>query len=252
MPQLLSDVGKGRVIEFGPESPNRNPDLAARILMVTSRWGKLDALIGEIFAKFLGTNADIGAAVYSRLISSNTQEAAMQEAAKLSLDKEQFDFYTAIQKISKRPRNERNKIAHGIWGWSEDLPDALLLQTPKDAIKSKAAGAAVEADFQQFMRHGTPVDEDRARHLALNAFNSHRDSIWVYRRADTDTILDQIQVAYDLWWNFRNFVFYRHHIPPLPAELFDSLRRQLLANNDVLQSVNRDRSERGEDPLVPL
>jgi hypothetical protein len=72
-------------------------------------------------------------AMYGALTSTQAQMAALQAAAKASLSPEHLELFSALLVVVKRSAVHRNKVAHWLWGISEQVPDALILVNP-DAV----------------------------------------------------------------------------------------------------------------------
>jgi len=60
MPNRLFNVNPNARSTFEVGAPLKNPEMAARVLMVLSAWGKLDTEMGVVFASFMNTQADLG------------------------------------------------------------------------------------------------------------------------------------------------------------------------------------------------
>lgn len=219
----------------------KNPELSGRVLMVLSAWGKLDTEMGVVFASFLNTQAEIGVAIYNQLTNQNTQDGAMRSAASLVLDRHQLDLFLALMKVAKGPRDQRNEMAHGIWGFSEDLPDALLLLNPKIALKLRGQVVAA-SEFLKSLGPGAAVTDGMLTRIT----NSPRigEDIWVYRQPDLDAIHKQIAEAIDLWSDFARFIW--------DALRADTARRRLFTHATIRATIDQTRAGRGEPPLPPL
>jgi hypothetical protein len=239
MPNRLSNVKAGAQSSFADDAPSKNPEMAAKILMVLSAWAKLDAEMGLVFARFLHTEAHIGVAIYNTLGGLHAQDAAMKTAAAQVLTEEEMDLLMALLRLAKGPRNNRNEIAHGVWGYSNDVPDALLLLSPKDSNKLRGDMAAVWEQFKKDPQKVGPALLRRIREPVSK-------DIWVYRPADTDELQRKATEAYGLWDTFTHFFW-----PNSSAE-GDVAHRQLLAHRAIRQVIDQRRADRGEPPLSPL
>jgi hypothetical protein len=72
-------------------------------------------------------------AMYGAIRSSQTQMAALEAAARTTLQQDDFRLFSAVMTLVKRAGLKRHKVAHWVWGHSHEIPDALVLINP-DAI----------------------------------------------------------------------------------------------------------------------
>ena len=212
--------------------------------MVLTAWGKLDTEMGVVFGSFLNTQAHIGVAVYNQLTNLNTQEAALRAVAKLVLDKDQMDLFLALLKLARGPRDQRNEMAHGVWGFSEDVPDALVLFSPKAALKVRGEVVSVSEQIKMHKNHGTPLPPTLFdRLLVAGAMD---DDMWVYRLPDLEEIHKQVEEAGETWRDFARFIWVETH------DLAEEARLRLFGHSAIRQAIDRFRADRGEPPLPPL
>jgi hypothetical protein len=59
------------------------------------------------------------------------QMSSLAAAAKAALPPDQFEIFAAIMSAVDRVQNERNRLAHWVWGTCPELPDRLLLANPE-------------------------------------------------------------------------------------------------------------------------
>jgi hypothetical protein len=50
------------------------------------------------------------------------------------LEARYFDLLQAILRVAKIGQSGRDKLAHWIWGYSPQIPDAFLLANPRDTV----------------------------------------------------------------------------------------------------------------------
>jgi hypothetical protein len=248
MPNPLTKVKADAKITFSYGAPAKNPELCAQVLMVLSAWGKLDTEMGVVFASFLNTQAEIGVAIYNQLTNLNTQDAAMRAAASLVLDKNKMDLFLALMKIAKGPRDQRNQIAHGVWGYSEDLPDALLLLNPKIALKFR--GQIVAAS--EFLKSLGPKPMPDGMLSRIIGSPRIAEDVWVYRQTDFDEVHKQLVEAIDLWSDFARFIWGAGSVLDQNNDRVEEARRRLFGQTAIRETIDRSRAKRGESPLPPL
>jgi hypothetical protein len=102
------------------------PDLGARIAMVTSQWAIIENDLATAFALLLLNEEEAAFSIFIKLIDRNLREAAflaVLERKSPELCKPCSEAFRCIRKRS----GERNDIAHGMWGYSDEYPDAIIL-----------------------------------------------------------------------------------------------------------------------------
>jgi hypothetical protein len=227
--------------DFHPGAIEKNPKMAARVLSVLSAWAKLDAEMGIVFARFLGTQSHIGAAIYNQFSNLNTQDNAMRAAAELVLNRDQLDVFYALRKASKSPRDQRNEIAHGIWGYCKEVPDGLVLWSPKESLRLRGDMSAIVEQIRMHRDFGVPFPQRLADKFVSGV--DVAELIMVYREPDIAALEKQIRAAEDLWSDFAKFIWLSSQTER------DEARRRLLAHTAIRKAVDEARSLRGEPPL---
>lgn len=92
---------------------------------------QLDASLLRLFMQLMGGSQRVAARMYLSLKTRGPTNAAITAAAKSALSAWQFGVFDVITKSSKSAQGERDNLAHWVWGYSNDLPDALLLIDPQ-------------------------------------------------------------------------------------------------------------------------
>jgi hypothetical protein len=76
--------------------------------------------------------------MFGSLENRAAQLRILNAAAEQVLDEDRFDCWTVLQaKFIKRCMKERDRFAHWAWGYSPDLPDALLLAEPIEKARAQ-------------------------------------------------------------------------------------------------------------------
>lgn len=236
MPNPLSKVKPIKSMKFDNTALTLRPVLAINIGNTLAEWARLDAVIGSVFTRLMDAE-EKGPAIYGALISGNAQEQALDAVANLMLDKDHLDLFNAIKSITKRPRDQRNNLAHGSWGYSDEIPDALLWVSPKELVRlnqrtdsyAQNIGLGSQPDFPQ-------ID---------------RDQVLVYREPDFALIRQQIREAHVAWQDFStiNKLGWQRGLHPKQAE---EARLRLFGHSAIRAHIERARQNRGEPPLPPL
>ena len=170
MPQPLSRVKKlkkGR--QGGPFVLIQRPELALYVMGVISAWSHVEIALGRILANCLLAESSAGLAMYMSLSGGAAKRAALEAATSQSLNPDKLALFTLIMKAIKPVRERRNDFAHGIWGISEEMPDALLWDSATDNLEA--------------------YDLSAKKHL------SRPEATLVYRKADLERDLEDAQDA---------------------------------------------------------
>jgi len=113
-------------ISWQPKDLDKRPELALKIAQVGAAWSQLDLQRVHLLMALLRNGAPTGVRMYLSLSGSASQEAVLTAAFGNFLpDSTQKMFESLMRDIKARAR-ERNRIVHGIWGVSDDYPEALI------------------------------------------------------------------------------------------------------------------------------
>ena len=206
-----------------PNTMPLRPVLAMKIASCLSQWAAAETMLGISLALMMEVDEDVMLAMYNSLENRAAQLRLLQACADAKLDLDRSDLLRAILQVYIKPAmKQRDKLAHWIWGYSNDLPDALLLTEPSHSMfmHMRAAG-----DVAQYW------DEDR---------------IYVIREPDLDGILRDIAEAIRTYGTFMG-TFWRQNSPESRAELL----RQLSSEHQIHSAMDRHRASQGKTPLAP-
>jgi hypothetical protein len=174
--QPLSRVRSNAAIFFGINNAmSERPKVAVKIAECIAEWSDLETLLALFLSLMLNTETDTVLAMYSAIENRAAQLRMLEAAIAAKLPVGQSEVALAIILEFVRPAmKERDRLAHWVWGYSPDLPDALLI---------------------------TPPSEKSATHLkALKPFRPpkfNRDEIFVVTEADLTRTLGRIREAAD-------------------------------------------------------
>jgi len=127
-PQPLSSVNRNAIVKGGSTIAfQKHPDLAMLVAQAIGAWAELDSTISKILIQMLGAHAEPAARMYAALRSSQAQFDALAAAARCSLQPRDLELFNALMLVVRPARRARHRLAHDIWCYSDDLPDALLL-----------------------------------------------------------------------------------------------------------------------------
>jgi hypothetical protein len=179
MPNPLSNVTPNAKPNFEPDAAIKRPRLAANAFRAISEWSSVDAELGHLLVTFLKSDYRVGLEIYETFTSWGAKRQAVTAAARHALSDDAFAIFDAILNRFKATRNRRNSLAHDIWGYADELPDALL---------------SVEAKHTH--RYWSEFKDAGAAPVVLHPMN--HDLIFVWTRADMEQLLGEIWEAGEL------------------------------------------------------
>jgi hypothetical protein len=183
--------------------------------------------------------------MYATLEAQHQQLRALEAAAKAGLAEREYDVFKATMAVTRSVQTPRNQLAHWIWAYSTNLPDALLLAEPKSA-KDR------DREFTLALESG---ETDPAKIAALNTFDPA--NVQVYREADLERARDDLMEATQI--TFLAIVYldgtFRGRIKPLPwssrTPSRDQLFQQLYGLRLFQEAWDRIQTDRQKSHLPP-
>ena len=103
-------------------------------MRVIACWAHIEGDLGSLLARMLKADIATGVAMYQALVGGDARRSALAAAAAQALPEWQQILLQAVQKVTKASRDQRNEFAHGAWGLSKELPDAVLLMPTKIVV----------------------------------------------------------------------------------------------------------------------
>jgi hypothetical protein len=141
----------------------------------------------------------------------------LDAAAKAALDEKEYDIFKATMSVTTSVQTPRNQLAHWVWAYSTDVPNALLLADP-------TSGKERDREFVLALETGVT---DPAKIGALNTFDPA--SVQVYRNGDLQKARKDLEEASQI--TFLTVVYFdgtfRGRIKPLPWSSKSATRDQL-------------------------
>ncbi len=179
--QPLSRVKPTAITNWGQhDTMARRSKLGAMIAHCIAQWSEVEIHLGALLAFILHANEKAAVAMYAGVENRAAQLRLINSAAKASLPKDHYEAISALLvSIVKPAMKERDKLAHWTWGYSDELPDALLLADVQNTL-----GSLMMALRNQRGPRGTDVP-------------TSFDTIYVVREADLAGILKRSFAAKD-------------------------------------------------------
>jgi hypothetical protein len=171
-PQPIRSVRRNATAIADPAAVRRYPNLATDIAEIVALWSRVDTALGAILAYMLKAGVRASTAMYGAILSSQAQMDALEAAAKATLNKRDFELFGAVMVVIKRAGAKRHKIAHWIWAYSDQIPDALVLIDPDALLEyhTKSSEMMMAARAGDFSVTSTKVDLSHAFVYRSNDF----------------------------------------------------------------------------------
>jgi hypothetical protein len=185
--QPLKYVARHAKFRIPANALSERPELAALIGECIAFCSQVEAYLAIMLGAIMKTETGISAAVFLSIRNSKAQREALTAAAQVGLQGRELEMFSAIAIISQSIDNQRADLAHGIFALSEDLPDDLLWMDSKDYTRLHIE------NWNEISKNATLVSllsNSRSNDDAM------RESFSVYRRADLESLRDEIK---DLW-----------------------------------------------------
>lgn len=131
-PQPLSKVRRSAVPLFGYHALGRRPQLAIRVVETVAAWAQVEVALGLTAATLLGANASTVMAMHASLNGFQPRADSLLAAARTRLPERDGDLFEATLGVIRKAATRRHEFAHWLWGYCDELPEALLLVEPKE------------------------------------------------------------------------------------------------------------------------
>jgi len=192
-PQPLSSVKSDARIIPNPGVLRAQPTLAPLIADVISLWSHIEANLATVLARMLVASAQAGMAMYQAVRSPNAQFDMLKALARETLAPAQLPIFEAAMRLVRRFGRQRDRIAHWLWAYSPDLPDALLLIDPNRAAEYHASLAE---HLMQFPHPAGTVNTAPVNATQFPALNPA--IVLVYRDKDFQEVIYDLNTVWNL------------------------------------------------------
>jgi hypothetical protein len=200
VPNPLTRVRPDCAYEYGPNSLGKRPELAVQIMSVIGNISSAENARGLILAELLGVEEHFALLMYLEVKNASAKSAAFDAIAKTVLSEEDSNLLKLIDRKSKSIFTRRNDFAHGLWGVSEELPDAILwipadhyLDHVLESGSGKKHVMAMLHDRNRVMVYtATELSEDVARSERANFLYRSFHSMLFGRRFKDDPMTDHL------------------------------------------------------------
>lgn len=129
MPEPLSKIrgASANVMGSGLIPFQNEPDLALLVACVIGTWSNVDAYILRLYVRLSGGLESDAASIYLALDGDGPKNATLSNIIKRKTKPREWELFEVILREISGCRNERAKVAHGVWGHSAQIKGALLL-----------------------------------------------------------------------------------------------------------------------------
>lgn len=118
---------KGKDHTFGDmESSGPQDRLYALVGRCVAEWSRVDQLMSMILAAMLGGSPSAGVALFTTLRNARAQRDAISAVGDISLDESKRELLEAVINVFISVGKLRHDLAHGLIGYSIDVPDILV------------------------------------------------------------------------------------------------------------------------------
>lgn len=206
-PQPLSIVKPDANVIIAPDALRMHAWLGMLAAEAIGTWSTVDAQLTKLLGTMLGAAWRPANAMFAELSSSTAQTAAIKGVAREHFKDRprEAEVFTAIMTAVASGWKRRNPLAHHLWGYSDDLDDALLLLDPRDdarfAIELSEAISANQKRWRNTRKDFRPREPDNRVDVFLP-----RDQVMVYRENDFEELIRDFSEIADTISHFSIFV----------------------------------------------
>jgi hypothetical protein len=244
MPNPLSTIRKSGTIYHGFDGLKQEPELVIWMATVITAWPYLENQLGHSLARFLKTEARMGVAIYSAMMSTTIQTDVLKRAASEALagDDDLLIFLALlgmVRSISKR----RTPLVHDTWGTDPRVPRTLLCLKAETQLRRR--GAAVP-QWDEWLRSETPAKDPP------EIPNPEADEVMMYTEKSFSDLYRDLSTLID---HFADFWKMKDNKPPGRAALRSKLESAPQLGEAIRRlragGQNAQKSPPPDDPPAP-
>jgi hypothetical protein len=174
----MVDRDRSDSLDFSIAALDHRSDLQLIIARCFMAWPIVEIEMAMILGHLLGTKDAAAVAVFEQLRRSSAQREAIMAAANIILEERDKELMSASLNAHKAIESDRNAFAHGHFGVSDLLPDAVVWMSSSDyaPIRSKSV----------LIGRTPTVSEITSK-------------VYVYRLKDLKDIFNDVEWLLDYW-----------------------------------------------------
>ena len=173
-------------VAFGKVSTDLRPKLVYLVGKCLMLWPYVESRMALILGQLLGGKNAAAVAVFQLLRRSSAQREAISVAANFVLNPTDRELLSAILNVHKSIESDRNALAHGHFGISNKLPDALLWIDTSAFIALKSS--------HKLTRHNLETQKNLI------------DAVYVYNTDDLARIFNDLSALNLIWVDFLSYL----------------------------------------------
>ena len=110
---------------MGIPALSKQPQFAYLIALIICRWTIVETHTAMLFTTLLPNETESASDIYHTFFEQNLRSKVFLVVAKNKLSPELYQKAEAFLERLRKIMRDRNKVAHSLWCWSEDVPDCL-------------------------------------------------------------------------------------------------------------------------------
>ena len=209
------------------------PKIAQAIADCIAAYSEIELNLGLALSVILRADIKVTMAMYAKVENRSAQGRMIRaaiEASDITENHKDF-FYVILNKLVSPCMKDRDKIAHWPWGYSPDLPDALLLFEPIGELEQNLA----------LIHEGHNRIRDISDLPYLNL-----DHVFVVKEPDLLRLVKRLREAERY---LRNLWMILHpRLPELSPQMRAEMLRQLSATPQIREGLRQLREQRKSNP----
>lgn len=192
MPQPLSSIKHDATFTLATNALVGRPELADLVTQIIGVWSVIEQELETLFCRIFESNEPVSAAIYSAIPNQRTKMDALKAGvnSKFSNDIEKIENIYAVLDLVDRVKEIRHRLAHWRWGYSIDIPGALLLADPSSTKLTRISQTLVrKIDFSY--DDSTRIFTDKI----LKNIGFDTSKIFVYFQSELNSELENLVQA---------------------------------------------------------
>ncbi len=165
---------EGMHYTIGASTLSQRPEHASLIGQCIAMWTEIELQMSLSLGALMKSNSEAAVALFLALRTSSAQRNVLNEIVGILLKDKEKEAFEALMVIYRRNELERNALAHGSFGYSNDMLDAVVWCNIQDH-----AHFLIDVYMNEYQ--GTPLSDP---HKKL------RETMYVYKLKDLQKILD--------------------------------------------------------------
>jgi hypothetical protein len=133
MKKLLTTYNSDDLL-FTPEAIQQRPEIAALMATIIFQSTFIDALIIRFLTDILKLEAKPVIEIFTAITNDGAKTVALRKLAEIYLHPDLGDKFSSILKSYKKAIENRNLVAHHLWGISNTMPDVVIYTHPVEYV----------------------------------------------------------------------------------------------------------------------